>query len=206
MAKTRVRPFAIVFDSPPLDFATRIVERDEDLLVQSLLAQPAVEALDEGVLDRFSRLDELQLNAALVGPLIEYAAGKFRPVVALNHCRQSAPATQPFQYSLHPLAGEREVDLDGQTLPTPFIDHRQRAKASSIEQPVVNEVERPRLICGRRRLPHHAQMAQAFASSAPSQRQPFCPVQPLDPLVVNPPAFTSDELVEQRTAPASPLF
>src|SRR5512137_2990385 len=104
MAETRVRPFPIVFDSPPFDFASRVVKRDEDMLVQALLAQPAVEALDEGVLDRLARLDELQLNAALVGPLIEYAAGKFRPVVALNHCRQSASATQPFQYSLHPLA------------------------------------------------------------------------------------------------------
>jgi hypothetical protein len=33
MAETRVRPFAIVFDSPALDFAARIVERDEDMLV-----------------------------------------------------------------------------------------------------------------------------------------------------------------------------
>jgi hypothetical protein len=110
----------------------------------------------------------------------------------LNNCRQSAPATQSFQHSLYPLACERDVDLDSQTLPTPFIDHRQRAKASSIEQPVVNEVERSRLICGYRCLPHHAQMAQAFASAPPSQRQLFFSVQPLDPPVVNPPAFAPD--------------
>ncbi len=78
MAETRVRPFPIVFDSPPFDFAAHVVERDEDLFVEALLAEPAVEALDEGVLDRSARLDELQLHPALVGPLIGHAASKFR--------------------------------------------------------------------------------------------------------------------------------
>ena len=81
MSKTRVRPFPIVFDSPLFDFAARIVERDEDVFVETLLPQPAVEALDEGVLNRLARLDELQLHAAFVGPLIEYAASKFRAII-----------------------------------------------------------------------------------------------------------------------------
>jgi len=80
MAETRVRPLLIVFDSPSLDFAAR-VERDEDVFVQTFLSQAAVEAIDEEVLDRLSRLDELQLHATLVGPLIEYPPGKFRTIV-----------------------------------------------------------------------------------------------------------------------------
>ena len=35
MAETRVRPFLIVFDSPSLDFAARVVERDEDVFVKA---------------------------------------------------------------------------------------------------------------------------------------------------------------------------
>src|ERR1051326_4770732 len=92
MTETRVRPFPVVFDSPSLDLAACVVERDEYVLVETLLPQPAIEALDEGVLDRFARLDELQLHSALVNPLIEHAAGKFRTVVGLYHSRQAAPA------------------------------------------------------------------------------------------------------------------
>jgi hypothetical protein len=137
MAETRGRPFLIVFDFPSLDLAARVVERDEDVFVKAFLAQPAVEALDKGVLDRLTRLDELQFHAALVGPLIEHPPGKFRAVVGLDDCRQPAPAAQSFQHSLHPFAGERDLDLDGQALPAPLIDYRQRAKASSVEQPDV---------------------------------------------------------------------
>ena len=38
-----VRTLAIVRNSPPLDLAPRVVERDEYLLVEALLAQAAVE-------------------------------------------------------------------------------------------------------------------------------------------------------------------
>jgi hypothetical protein len=41
-----VRPFPVVFDPPLPDLVARVVERDEDALVQALLAQPAVEALE----------------------------------------------------------------------------------------------------------------------------------------------------------------
>ncbi len=118
-----MRPLLIVFDSPSLDFAARVVERDEDVFVQTFLSQAAVEAIDEEVLDRLSRLDELQLHATLVGPLIEYPPGKFRTIVGLDHGRQSEPASQSFQHPLHPLAGERDVNLDSQALPTPLVDY-----------------------------------------------------------------------------------
>ena len=37
MAETRVRPFSIVFDPPFLDFAARVVERDEDVFVKAYM-------------------------------------------------------------------------------------------------------------------------------------------------------------------------
>lgn len=59
-----MRPFAIVFDAPLLDLVARAAERDENVFIEALLAQLTVEALDEGVLNRLARLDELQLHAA----------------------------------------------------------------------------------------------------------------------------------------------
>ncbi len=37
MAKTRVRPFPMVFDSPLFDFAARIVERNKDMFVKTYM-------------------------------------------------------------------------------------------------------------------------------------------------------------------------
>ena len=46
-----MRPLAIVLNPPLLDLAARVVHRDEDLLIEALLAQAAVERLDEGILN-----------------------------------------------------------------------------------------------------------------------------------------------------------
>jgi hypothetical protein len=65
MAQTRMRPFAVVFDAPFFDLVARVVEREEDMLVQAFLAQPRIEALDVRVLDRLARFDELQASRDL---------------------------------------------------------------------------------------------------------------------------------------------
>src|SRR6202030_3789893 len=78
----------------------------------------------------------------------------------------------------------------------PLVEHRERAEVASADQAVVNEVDCPGLIRRHWSLTCHPQMAQPLAPAAPSQRQPFFPVQPFDPLVVNSPAFTPDELVD----------
>lgn len=46
------------------------------MLVEALVAEAAVEALHEGVLDRPARLDEVQMYAVLVGPEVEGLAGE----------------------------------------------------------------------------------------------------------------------------------
>ena len=79
-----MRAFPIVLDAPLFDLAPRIVERNENVLVEAFLAQPRIEALDMRVLDRLSRFDELQAYAMLVGPLVERPAAQLGTVVGLN--------------------------------------------------------------------------------------------------------------------------
>jgi hypothetical protein len=38
-----MRPLAVVLHSPQFDLAPRVIERDKDLLIETLLAQAAVE-------------------------------------------------------------------------------------------------------------------------------------------------------------------
>ena len=82
--------FAIVLDAPFFDLAARIVERDEDVLVEAFLAQPRIEALDVRVLDRLARFDELQPHAVIIGPLVEHPAAQFRTIV-----RSESPLGRP---------------------------------------------------------------------------------------------------------------
>ena len=59
--------FAIVCDPPLFDLAPRVIERDEDVFVETFLAQPRVETLDVRVLDRLTPFDKLQMNAMIIG-------------------------------------------------------------------------------------------------------------------------------------------
>jgi hypothetical protein len=54
------------------------------VLVQTLVAQAAVEALDVGTLVRLARLDEMQVDAVGVGPSVERPADELRAVVGEN--------------------------------------------------------------------------------------------------------------------------
>ena len=58
--------------------------------VQTLVAELAVEALDEAVLDRLARTDEVELDASAVGPSVERSTGEFRPIVDDQGPRQPA--------------------------------------------------------------------------------------------------------------------
>ena len=46
-------PIGVVAASPPLDVKLRVPQREKPMLIQALVAEPAVEAFDVGVLDRF---------------------------------------------------------------------------------------------------------------------------------------------------------
>jgi hypothetical protein len=54
IAERAVRPFGVVVAAPLLEGDASVSERGEQCLVQQLVAQPPVEALDEGVLGRLA--------------------------------------------------------------------------------------------------------------------------------------------------------
>jgi hypothetical protein len=68
IAERAVRPHGVVVNAPSFDQRGRVSQIQEPVLVQTLVTKLPVEALDERVLDRPARFDELQANAALVRP------------------------------------------------------------------------------------------------------------------------------------------
>ena len=92
---------------------TNLDERGEQRLVQEFVAQPAVERLDEGVLDGLSRRDVVPLDPGLVGPAQDGVAGELRSVVADDHPRLAACRDQPIEFGRHPQIRERCVGGSG---------------------------------------------------------------------------------------------
>jgi hypothetical protein len=73
-----VRPLLVVAASPFLDGLSSILQIREPVLVQALVPELAVEALDVRVLDGAPRCDEVQLDPVPVGPGGERRACKLR--------------------------------------------------------------------------------------------------------------------------------
>jgi hypothetical protein len=66
--EARVRSYYVVVDPPFFDDSSRLVEIGEQVLVEALVAQTAIEALDEAILHRFARSDVVPLDAAILRP------------------------------------------------------------------------------------------------------------------------------------------
>ena len=60
-----MRPVLIVIDSPRFNLLSGIVERHEDIGVQTLISKRAVETLNKRILNRLPRLDKVQRVEAL---------------------------------------------------------------------------------------------------------------------------------------------
>ena len=75
-----MRSDGVVIVAPERQLAPDVVQGVEDLLVQELVAQAAVAALDEGILLGLARVDVMRGHPVLVGPLQDGAAGELRAV------------------------------------------------------------------------------------------------------------------------------
>ena len=67
-AKARVRSLGVVVDPPCFDDLTRLRKIAEQMLVETLIAQPAIEALDEAVLGRLAGRDVVPFHAPFFLP------------------------------------------------------------------------------------------------------------------------------------------
>ncbi len=81
IAKSGVRSLAVVVLPPGRDLPPGIFEIGEDLSVQALVAEAALEGLHEGILRGFAGGREVELHASFEGPGVEGLRGEFRSVV-----------------------------------------------------------------------------------------------------------------------------
>jgi hypothetical protein len=76
-----VGPLGVVGREPGVGDLTHLLERVEEVRVENLFAERAIEALDEGVLIRLAGLDVAIAIRCAPAPLDEGLGGELRPVV-----------------------------------------------------------------------------------------------------------------------------
>ena len=74
----------VVVDSPLIDFMPCIGKAQKPVLIEAVIPELAIEALDEDILCRLAWLDERQRHIPLTRPEEHRLAGQRRPVIADN--------------------------------------------------------------------------------------------------------------------------
>ena len=92
----------VVVVAPEREFAPSGIDAVQHVLVQHLIAQAAVERLDEGVLLRLARIDVVPFGIAVVRPFQDSAAGELRRGVTDNAGALSIDPNESIQFPRHP--------------------------------------------------------------------------------------------------------
>ena len=159
-----MRPDGVVVDPPVRQGLAGMGERGEQGLVQALVAQPAVEALDEGVLLRLAWRDVVPVDAA--APATSCRIAMLVSSVPLSETiivGRPRAGDERIELARDPQARQRGVGDQRQALAGEVVDDRQDAEA-----PAVGEA-RP-----TRSRATSAGSAPAAASSAPACPAPAC--------------------------------
>lgn len=135
-----MRTALIVVATPGLDLPPGLAQCLERVQVQALVAQRAVEGLDEGVVGRLARPGEVNPRAVVVGLMVDEAAGELRAAVHKRTSRRSAFPHEAVQHLDHVLAPPSLSHFDGQPFAAEHIDHRQGAELLPVTQLVPDEV------------------------------------------------------------------
>src|SRR5262245_34138265 len=114
-AKRRVWSHLVVVVVPGADQLLGSTQVCEDMLVQALLAESAVEALGKRVLHGLARSDEVKLDA--VCPGIQSLARELGTVVDHDRLREAVQLASAVEHARHSLTSNGRVHLDGRRQP-----------------------------------------------------------------------------------------
>lgn len=132
--------FVVVFLSPSLDLSSRILEISKHVLIQTFVSEARVEGLDEGILVRLTRRDEVVVEADGLDPGPECIRLEFGAVIRAQSLGENSTTTEKFADIL---ATDRVIDRDPYTLLGEIIDDGQTLELSICHQPIMHEIHGP---------------------------------------------------------------
>ena len=74
----------IVIDAPGFDLGLRVLDRREWVDVETLVSEPSVKRLDEGIFHGSPRPNEIELHATAIRPIFERTRQEFSAVIDGN--------------------------------------------------------------------------------------------------------------------------
>ena len=141
-----MRSHFVVIAAPGRDDRLGVLERREPVFVEAFVAELAVEALDVGVLGRLAGLDQQQLYAVGLRPLVQRSAGELRPLVGADRRRVAAESTGGLQQIRHALAVDAPGRFDDHGLLGAVVDHVQAFDRLAVGQRIEHEIHRPGVV------------------------------------------------------------
>ncbi len=180
-------------------------QRAKQRLVQQLVPEPSVEALDESVLARLPGGDVVPGDAAFVGPAQHGIGGQFGAVVRDDRHRLATPRDEVVELTRDPEARDRGIGDERQAFPRAVVDHRQDSEAPAIDHLIVHEIERPALVRRRGQRDRRPHAQGTFAPAAAPDHQPFRLVEPINALAVHDMPLAPQQYVKPPIAEAPAL-
>jgi len=120
--QTFVWPELVVILPPGFDQMARFGEPEEEMFIEALIAQTAVERFAEGILDWFAGRDVVPVQSP-GGPAQHCVAGKFGTVIADDGVEPGALAHHQLQLPHHTLAAKGSIHHRSQTLAAEVVQH-----------------------------------------------------------------------------------
>ena len=121
----------------------RLLEAFDDVLVEPLMPDCPVVALDICVLLRLAGLYVLDSYTLLLSPYSELLADVFGAIVHPNGVGLAAPLDDAVQAVNYPPCGQREVHLDPQPFSVEVVQDIQQPKSTAVAEAIRHEVHRP---------------------------------------------------------------
>jgi len=169
-------PGLIIVEPPAFDDLPRFGQAAEQMFVQALVAQAAVETFDKGILDGFAGLDIVPRHAT-GNPSQDCRTSQFGTIITDYYFRYCALIGETLEFAHHRYAAEGSSDPAGQAFPTEVVDHAQDPKAAPRAERVADKIEAPALIYTRSRGQRCSCSPSPLAPTAPSHQQLFFSVQ-----------------------------
>ena len=138
-----MRSLLIVRPSETLDLDAGFGDRGERLHVQALIAQPAIEALRNGVLPGTSGIDIERRCLLKREPSLDGMGDDLWAIVAAQIGGRAVRGEEPSQHADDARTRKRRGHLDRQTFARELIDHRQQLELGVAQARVIDEVVRP---------------------------------------------------------------
>jgi hypothetical protein len=202
-ADAAVRPDFVVVLSPDGGGRSSLVQRLEPLLVQALVPELSVEALDVAVLHGPAWLDQNVANTVAVRPGHEGPTGELRTVVGANGQRVATKDGRAIKQPGDVLTRDAPVHGNVHALVAEVVGHRQKFDASSIGQAVADEVHAPHLVDALGQLQRHPLRGGPLGLLALAHGQVGFAVQAIHAFVVHAGKLRAQQIVDAAVAKAT---